>query len=233
MAGFPSYAGLHRYVLNQNSPQEAARRMSKTDFLLYVDSQFISPYAMSAFVVLHEKGIAFDIQTVNLAAEENKAPPFTAVSLTHRVPTLRHRGFSLAESSAIAEYLEDLLPESLVYPQNLRDRAQARQLQAWLRSDLTPLREERPTEVVFLKPVDAPLSTQAKAAADKLFAIADTLIPADGLELFGEWCIADTDLALMLNRLALNGDSVPDRLTTYARHQWQRPSVQQWVNRQR
>jgi glutathione S-transferase len=26
--------------------------------------------------------------------------------------------------------------------------------------------------------------------------------------MFGEWCIADTDLALMLNRLVLNGDAV-------------------------
>ncbi|MBE9138942.1 glutathione transferase [Nodosilinea sp. LEGE 07088] len=207
--------------------------MSTTDFLLYVDAQFISPYALSAFVALQEKGLAFDIQTVNLAAEENKTPPFTAVSLTQRVPTLRHQGFRLAESSAIAEYLEDLFPASPIYPRELRERAQARQLQAWLRSDLTPLREERPTEVVFLQPIDPPLSAQATAAADKLFAIADTLLPADGLELFGNWCIADTDLALMLNRLVLNGDPVPERLATYARHQWQRPSVQLWVNRQR
>lgn len=207
--------------------------MSTADFLLYVDAQFISPYVLSAFVVLCEKGIAFDLQPVNLAAEEHKTPTFTAVSLTHRVPTLRHQGFSLAESSAIAEYLEDLFPESPVYPRELRDRARAREIQAWLRSDLMVLREERPTEVVFLHPVDAPLSAQARAAAEKLFAIADTLLSTDTLELFGEWCIADTDLALMLNRLMLNGDPLPERLATYARHQWQRPSVQRWINRQR
>ncbi len=46
--------------------------------------------------------------------------------------------------------------------------------------------------------------------------------------LFGEWCIADTDLALMLNRLVFNGDEIPEQLKNYANFQWQRSSVQQW-----
>jgi glutathione S-transferase len=48
--------------------------------------------------------------------------------------------------------------------------------------------------------------------------------------LFDNWCIADTDLALMLNRLILNGDDVPDDLASYAARQWQRASVQLWIN---
>ncbi|MDE0840536.1 MAG: glutathione S-transferase, partial [Kiritimatiellae bacterium] len=38
---------------------------------------------------------------------------------------------------------------------------------------------------------------------------------------------------LMLNRLILAGDAVPERLSEFARAQWQRPSVQEWVNMQR
>ncbi|WP_407668239.1 hypothetical protein [Paraburkholderia ferrariae] len=58
---------------------------------------------------------------------------------------------------------------------------------------------------------------------------ADALLPAAGGNLFGAWSIADADLALMLNRLVLNRDPVPQRLADYARRQWQRPSVQRWV----
>ena len=47
--------------------------------------------------------------------------------------------------------------------------------------------------------------------------------------LFGSWCIADVDVAMMLNRLILHGDAVPERLVTYATHQWRRPSVQGWL----
>ncbi len=65
------------------------------------------------------------------------------------LPTLVHGDFALVESSAIAEYLEEAFPGAVLYPENLRDRARARQFQAWLRSDLMPLREERPTSVMF------------------------------------------------------------------------------------
>ncbi|WP_397333766.1 hypothetical protein [Nostoc sp. FACHB-145] len=40
-------------------------------------------------------------------------------------------------------------------------------------------------------------------------------------------------MALILHRLIFNGDPVPDNLIAYAKHQWQRPSVQLWVNQQR
>lgn len=206
--------------------------MSSSNFLLYVDAQFVSPYAMSAFVALHEKGLAFDLKTVDLAAKENLGAGFAAMSLTRRVPTLVHDGFSLCESSAIAEYLDELFPQPPIYPREARARARARQVQAWLRSDLMPLRQERSTEVVFLhKRTDAPLSAEAKASAEKLFAAAGALLAAGARNLFGDWCIADTDLALMLNRLVLNGDPVPERLAVYAREQWQRPSVRLWIDR--
>ncbi len=188
---------------------------------------------MSVFVTLREKGLPCDLKTLNLAAQENHKASFAAVSLTQRVPTLVHDDFSLSESSAISEYLDELFPEPPVYPREPRDRARARQIQAWLRSDLIPIREERSTEVVFYKPTEAPLSAEARASAEKLFAAASALLPTNALNLFGEWCIADTDLALMLNRLVLNGDPVPERLVAYARHQWQRPSVQLWVNHER
>ncbi len=207
--------------------------MPSSSLLLYVDAQYVSPYAMSAFVTLREKGLPFDLKTLNLAAQENSKASFAAVSLTRRIPTLVHDDFSISESSAISEYLDELFPEPPVYPREPRDRARARQLQAWLRSDLMPIRHERSTEVVFYKPTDAPLSADALASAEKLFAAASALLPTNALNLFGEWCIADTDLALMLNRLVLNGDSVPERLAVYARHQWQRPSVQLWANHER
>jgi glutathione S-transferase len=66
-----------------------------------------------------------------------------------------------------------------------------------------------------------------------LFAAAEALLAPGTTHLFDNWCIADVDLALMLNRLVLNGDQVPQRLADYARFQWQRPSVQLWVNRER
>ncbi len=66
-------------------------------------------------------------------------------------------------------------------------------------------------------------------SAEKLFATATTLLAHGGQNLFGEWSIADADLALMLNRLVLNGDKVPEALADYASFQWQRASIQRYV----
>ena len=197
--------------------------------LLYIDSQFLSPYAMSVFVALREKALPFQIQTLDLAAGAARSDAFGATSLTRRVPTLVDGTFTLSESSAIAEYLDDAYPGIRLYPSGLQDHARARQVQAWLRSDLASLRQERSTEVVFRAPVDKALSDNARAAADKLVAAASTLLAHGGPHLFDHWSIADVDLALMLKRIVHNGDTVPQQLADYADHQWQRPSVQEWV----
>jgi len=183
---------------------------------------------MSVYVALLEKQLSFELDTVDLASRAHHAEHYVAMSLTQRVPTLVHGDFALSESSAIVEYLEETFPANPVYPQDTQQRARARQIQAWLRSDLMPLRVERPTEVLFYGPTDKPLSEAARAASEKLFAAAAALLPVGASHLFGGWCIADLDLALMLSRLVLNGDAVPQRLVEYASQQWQRPSARRW-----
>ncbi|PHN26056.1 glutathione transferase [Pseudomonas sp. ICMP 460] len=207
--------------------------MRQQPIRLYVDTQFTSPYAMSVFVTLREKGLAFDTHTLDLEAAQNQAADFAQLSLTQRVPTLVEGEFALSESSAISEYLEQAYPATPVYPADPKLRARARQVQAWLRSDLLPIRQERSTRVVFYGQQVPPLSPVAEVAARKLISAAQALLVGNPASLFGAWSIADVDLALMLNRLILGGDSVPAALLDYARRQWQRPSVQAWVNLQR
>lgn len=202
---------------------------------LYVDKRFLSPYAMSVFVVLHEKGLPFHCHGVDLDTGDNLLPDYAAASLTARVPLLAEGDFRLSESSAIAEYLEAAYPApayAAVYPCDEQQRARARQIQAWLRSDLLPLRQQRNTEVVFLQPVATPLDEAGRQAAAKLIRVAEACLQPGAANLFGDWCIADTDLALMLLRLVNNGDPLPPLLAEYAQRQWQRPSVQAGLVRQ-
>ena len=200
---------------------------------LYVDAQYASPYALSAFVALGIKQLPFELRTVDLSAAANHAPVFAALSMTRRVPTLLHGDFALSESSAIAEYIEDVFPCTPLYPRDAKQKARARQVQAWLRSDLMTIRIERPTEVVFYGDRRGALTAAGEAAVAKLFAAAESLLPAGNAHLFDDWCIADVDLALMLNRLVLNGDAVPARLADYARRQWAHSAVRQWAGFER
>ena len=204
--------------------------------VLHVDGFFNSPYAFSAFVCLTEKGLPFEMRLVNLHEKAQKAPDFKAKSLTARVPLLEHGDFRLTESSAIVEYLEETFAPpryAAMLPVAPRERARARQIMAWIRSDLMPIREERATHTFFYGNPVQPLSPAGRAAAEKLIAAASAFIPDGRTSLFDAFSIADADLAMMLMRLVGNRDPVPAKLAEFVAAQWRRPSIRAWVERER
>ena len=75
--------------------------------LLYADSQFASPYALSVFVSLKVKGIDFELRTLDLSVGQNTGADYVAASLTARVPTLVDGDLVISEAAAIALYLAD------------------------------------------------------------------------------------------------------------------------------
>jgi glutathione S-transferase len=201
--------------------------------ILYAEELWDSPYVFSVLVALHEKKLPFEERVLHLARGEQRAEDYKARSLTARVPCIEHDGFTLSESLAIHEYLDEVFPQPRLLPSDLRDRARARQILGWLRSDLMPLREDRPSDTMFYERATKPLSERGQASAQKLIGIAERLIPEAGGPLFGSWSIADADLSFMLHRLIANEDPVPARVHAYAAAQWQRPSVQAFVQHPR
>jgi glutathione S-transferase len=195
---------------------------------LHSDRFWISPWVFSAYVTLKEKGMPFEVVELALDQKETRKPEYQRATLTAKVPALEHDGFWLAESAAVIEYLEEAYPSPSVFPADIKQRARARQLMSFLRTDLFALREERSTHYMFYAHNDKPLSDKARDDVNKLFAVADAMIPVSG-----EWCIADSELAFCLQRLAMNGDELPRKLADYAAAQWQRPSVQEYVSHAR
>jgi len=160
---------------------------SMEPLVLHIDGFWNSPYAFAAFVCLKEKGLPFELREVNLHEQAQRAPEFAAKSVTSRVPVLEHGSFRLSESSAIVEYLEETFPPpryAAMLPAAPRDRARARQIMAWIRSDLMPIREERSTHTFFYKNPVRPLSPAGRAAAEKLIAAASAFIPDGRTSLF-------------------------------------------------
>lgn len=135
--------------------------MSSAVCTLYGENLWISPYVFSSFVALREKGVPFEIVEISLADGQHLDAPLRDRSITARVPSLEHEGFHLAESSAIAEYLDEVFPppaSASLLPQTRRERARARQLMAWMRSDVAALRDERSTVTMFYRFKLQPLS---------------------------------------------------------------------------
>src|ERR1044071_1665575 len=75
--------------------------------MLHGNDTWSSPYVLSCFVALTEKQLPFDMQQVALSERAQRSPAYVQTSFTARVPALVDGDFSLSESSAIIEYLED------------------------------------------------------------------------------------------------------------------------------
>jgi glutathione S-transferase len=201
------------------------------ELVLYGNQGWTSPYVFSAFVALREKGLPFTVKLLSLEKQEHQRPAFRDPSITGRVPALRHGDFWLAESSAIAEYLEEAFPPprfARLYPADPQARARVRMVQALVRSDFMPVRTERSTTQLFQGEKPKALTRAAQAAAERLCRIAAALLPSADAHLAGAFTIADADLSLMLMRLVNAGDPVPPHLEAWARRLWERPSIRSW-----
>ena len=133
---------------------------------LYVDGFWISPYALSAFVALEEKGLPYTVKEVKLNKKEHRQSEYRAH--TGRIPALQHGDYWLAESSAICEYLAETFPfpkHPRLFPEDLRQRGICREVQAFVRSDLMPIREERSTHTVWYEHTKKPLSDAGSTPA--------------------------------------------------------------------
>jgi glutathione S-transferase len=203
---------------------------------LYIDSHWVSPYAFSAYVALKEKGLTFETRELAFDKNEQLLNDYPEASYTGRIPALVHGDFWLAESSAIVEYLDEKFPgphSQPLLPSSADQRALARMVMAFVRSDLLSLREERPTTTMFYEKATAPLSEKGERASQKLVRFAERLIRPDHSSLFDKWSIADADLAFMLQRLHLNGHELPAGLAAFVETQWARPSVRSFVEHRR
>lgn len=183
---------------------------------------------MSAFVVLTEKGIPFTVKPVDLAKEENKEAAYAALSLTRRVPTLAIGEFQLGVFGD--RRIPGRHPPGPRRVPARREAARQGARDPGLAAQRSVADPRRALDRGGVQQRQVPAAVEAaQEAARKLIAAVEKLLSHGQDNLFREWCIADTDLALMLNRLVMHGDPVPERVRHYAHKQWQRPSVQAWL----
>ena len=90
-------------------------------------------------VALKLKDLAFEEIPIDILAGEQFNQGYEAVNAERVVPTLVHDGYTLFQSLAIIEYLEDLKPEPRLLPLDRKERAYARSLALVTIADGHPL----------------------------------------------------------------------------------------------
>ena len=90
-------------------------------------------------IILNSKGLEWDYQTVNLLDGEQKASEFKALNPLGLVPVLDTGEAMLAQSPAIAEYLEEQYPEPALLPPDPTGRARVREMMHSIGCEVHPL----------------------------------------------------------------------------------------------
>ena len=90
-------------------------------------------------VALRLKGLAFEEIPVDILSGEQFKPGYEAVNAERVVPTFIHDGYSIFQSLAIIEYLDDIEPQPRLMPADAKERAYARSLALTTIADAHPL----------------------------------------------------------------------------------------------
>jgi len=89
-----------------------------------------SPYAWRVQLALEAKGLPYDRKVLSFANNDTRKPEFVALNPRHRVPTIVDGGFTLYESNAIVEYLDEAYKGhgTTLFPGDAKKRATVRRL---------------------------------------------------------------------------------------------------------
>jgi maleylacetoacetate isomerase len=90
-------------------------------------------------VALRLKGLPFEEIPIDILSGEQFKPGYEAVNAERVVPTFVHDGYSVFQSLAIIEYLEDIQPKPQLIPEDAKERAYARSLALMTAADAHPL----------------------------------------------------------------------------------------------
>jgi maleylpyruvate isomerase len=90
-------------------------------------------------VALRLKGLPFEEIPIDILSGGQFEPGYEAVNAERVVPTVIHDGYSVFQSLAIIEYLDDIHPKPRLIPEDARERAYARSLALMTIADAHPL----------------------------------------------------------------------------------------------
>jgi len=116
------------------------------EFTLVIGNRNYSSWSLRGWLVAKAAGIEFDEIVIPLDQPDTQ----TAIrkhSPSGRVPVLKHRGLAVWESLAIAEYLNDLKPEAMLWPDAEAARAHARAISSEVHAGFNELRNSMPMNI--------------------------------------------------------------------------------------
>lgn len=104
--------------------------------MLFLYDLPVSSYGCKTRILLRHKGLKW---TSLSPPDGYGSPSYCKIVPSGTIPALVHDRFTLAESDAIAEYINDVCPEPAMLPEDIQDRATARALSRFHDSRIEPV----------------------------------------------------------------------------------------------
>ena len=166
----------------------------------------LSPFVRKAAVALAEKGMDFELV---MSSPGNPDPAFVVASPFGKIPALVDGDYSLADSTAIAVYLDARQPSPALLPAE----AQARGKAMWFDEFADTILAASGLKILFNRlvapkllklPFDEAIALQGEAELPRILDYLEGAAQADGW-LAGEFTLGDISVASMLKSLAYVG----------------------------
>lgn len=196
----------------------------------------LSPFVRKVVAIANEKGLDFELKQMPGQTDD---PEFRAASPMGKIPALQDGAFSLADSSAIAHYLDAKYPETPLIPASPEDRGRA----VWYDEFADTVVVAAMGKIFFNrivaprfmgKPGSEDAAKEGEAELPRLFDYLEGVVPdAGGFLVAGRLTLADISIASPFVNLAHCGIGIDrakyPRLPAYVASILARPSFARMI----
>ncbi|MDF0730751.1 glutathione S-transferase family protein [Pseudomonas entomophila] len=196
---------------------------------LIIGDKLYSSWSLRGALALELAGVPYDETLIKLNQPDTRKR-ILAYSATGKVPLLKTEHGVIADSLAIAEYLNEQHPEAQLWPADTVARAQARSACAQMHSGFFALRGAMPFDLSRDEALESvPLDVQVDI--DRIVALwSECRLAAkdSGPFLFGRATLADAFFAPVAVRLRTYRVEVPAEAAAYIETVYHWPAFQAW-----
>ena len=203
---------------------------------LVIGNKNYSSWSLRPWLAMKQAGVAFDETNIVLDRPETQEK-ILRYSPSGRVPCLIDGDLTVFDSLAICEYINEKVSErdggaAMLWPRDVKARAQARSVVAEMHAGFAALRTYMPMDIRSRDPAKGQAALRIpEVAADvaRIHSVWSDCLAQGGPMLFGSFSIADAFYAPVVTRFATYGVKLSPLLAAYSESVLGLPPMQQWI----
>jgi glutathione S-transferase len=197
---------------------------------LTIASKNYGSWSLRGWLLCKMSGLQFEEQMVATDDPSTRAE-LLLLSPSFLVPCLTHDGIKIWDTLAIAEYLNEILPQAGLLPDTLATRAHCRSISGEMHSGFTNLRSALPMNLKAHHP-GFKVWVGAQADIARIVSIwRECLAASKGPFLFGPApCMADAMFAPVVTRFLTYDVKLDSDCAAYAQAIMKLPAMQEWID---